>query len=173
MTARRSSPAPASKSASNARRSTAAVALLALVAAAGCGGDRRADDGVPRAPADPAPEVQGVPGDSPPPAWLETERGSFWLGYSSFCWGGTCADYIAPSCDEPKHTPKLVLRRGETVTAHLAFEPTRVELPLPHGARKLEPSRTPSWRVDREGTFSLFTVAPDGDASYVACVTFD
>jgi len=117
--------------------------------------------------------------NGPPAAWLETEGGSFWLGYSSYCWETVCADFIAPSCDDPKHTPKTALRRGDLVTAHLEFEPTELGLsyfsatgrPVENQV-KLDPTRTPSWRAERDGAFSLFTRAQGKDASYVACAKF-
>jgi hypothetical protein len=38
----------------------------------------------PAPPAAPKPTLGGQ-SDGPPAAWLETEGGSFWLGYSSYC----------------------------------------------------------------------------------------
>src|SRR6266545_7268618 len=129
-------------------------------------------------PATPKPTLAGL-SDGPPAAWLETEGGSFWFGYSSYCWKTVCADFIAPSCDDPKHTPAITLRRGEVVTAHLGFEPTEFGLSYfsgtggpPESQEKLEPTRMPSWRVQRDGAFSLFARAQRGDASYVACAEF-
>jgi hypothetical protein len=120
----------------------------------------------------PKPTLSGL-SDGPPPAWLETQDGSFWLGYSSYCWGTGCADFIAPSCEDTKHTPTIGLTRGETVTAHLDFEPTELDLSyLAGGQKKLAPSSTPSWQVERDGPFSLFTRTKAGDATYVACVEF-
>lgn len=154
------------------------VILLATVAIAACGADEPSatrSGGEANAAPSAAPPKTPTP-TGPPPAWLETERGSFWLGYSTFCWGGTCADYIAPSCDE-RHVPGITVREGEQVTAHLGFEPREVTLTSfpAHGQRKLEASRTPSWRVDREGAFSLFTGPEEGggDASYVGCLRFE
>lgn len=152
------------------------VAVLALVAA--CGSEEPSATRTERVAAGPPtaarPELPTPSG--PPPAWLETERGSFWLGYSTFCWGGTCADYIAPSCDDERHVPKIVVRRGEQVTAHLGFEPREVTLTSfpAHDQQPLDASREPSWRAEREGAFSLFTGPEDrsGDASYVACLEF-
>jgi hypothetical protein len=116
--------------------------------------------------------------DGPPPAWLETEKASFWLGYSSYCWGTACVDFVSPSCGDPKHTPRIPVRRGELVTAHLAFRPTQLGLSY-SGESAAESvkfttlSRTPSWRAEREGAFFLFARAKrDGDASYVACIKF-
>lgn len=166
------------------------LTLLGLVfLLAGCGGSGKPDAAPrpasssppaskPAPPKAPRPKVTGVP-DGPPAAWLETARGSFWLGYSSYCWGRACVDFIPPSCSDPKHTPRLLLRRGERVTAHLSFAPTELGLTLmrPRGSnptkqRKLRPSSNPSWVVKQTGRFSLFARAQPGDASYVACIVF-
>jgi hypothetical protein len=168
-------------------RSLALIGVVVLLSA--CGGSMQPDDtsgnpstsqpaSEPAPPATPKPTL-GSMSDGPPAAWLETESGSFWLGYSSYCWGTVCADFIGPSCDDAKHTPKIALRRGELVTAHLEFEPTELGLSYFAGTggpvdsqEKLEPSRMPSWRAERDGPFSLFTRVQGGDASYVACATF-
>lgn len=156
----------------------AALLVLVLAALAGCGSEEPSVTRTQRAPAGPPsatrPELPTPTG--PPPAWLETERGSFWLGYSTFCWGGTCADYIAPSCDDERHVPRIVVREGEGVTAHLGFEPREVTLTLfpANDQKRLEVSRNPSWQADRDGAFSLFTSPEDrgGDARNVACLEF-
>jgi hypothetical protein len=159
------------------------IGLVALLS--GCGGGNGVGAGPPGAtvdgepPTSPAPERDASLAEGPPAAWLETERGSFWLGYSSYCWGTVCADFVAPSCAE-RHTPKISVRRGEAVTAHLGFSPTELGLsfflkngrPGAGAPLKLAPSRTPSWRVDRDGAFSLFARVESGDASYVGCVEF-
>jgi hypothetical protein len=165
-------------------RSLAQLGFVFLLA--GCSGSGKPDaapsppsssppasSALPKAP---RPNIAGVP-DGPPPAWLETERGSFWLGYSSYCWGRACVDFIPPACNDPKHTPRIVLRRGEHVTAHLPFTPTELGLALmrPRGSsatkqRKLRLSSEPSWVIRQPGPFSLFARAKPGDASYVACV---
>jgi hypothetical protein len=165
------------------------VAVIALLA--GCDGE----DGKPIAtPSGPttspptsdvskptSPRPKAPCPDGPPAAWLETENGSFWLGYSSYCWGTACVDFIAPSCDNPKYTPKIPVRRGELLTVHLAFQPAEFGLSFrsKDGQRsmtdpqKLRLSRTPSWRAEQEGAFLLFARAKrGGDASYVACVEF-
>lgn len=131
----------------------------------------------PGPPTTPKPPLAGL-SDGPPPAWLETEGGSFWLGYSSYCWGTLCADFIPPSCEDAKHTPKITLARGEIVTAQLAFEPTELGLsylaeegaPTAEDQKEFVPSSTPSWRVERDGSFSLFARGKAGGATYVACV---
>jgi hypothetical protein len=157
------------------------LVLVVLAVLAGCGSEEPSATRTERAPAASAPPSAGRPElptpSGPPPAWLETERGSFWLGYSTFCWDRTCADYIAPSCDDERHVPTIVVRKGEQLTAHLGFEPREVTLrSFPaHGRQRLEASRDPSWRAEREGAFVLFTGPEDrsGDASYVACLRFE
>ena len=156
--------------------------LLSAALAVGCG----ADDGnsteaepQPRPPAAAPPSVSGL--EAPPPAWLETQNGSYWLGFSTFCWKGGCADYTAPSCRDGEHVPKIGLRRAELVTAHLGFEPREVMLTyfsetMPPGSdqQTLTAGRDPEWRIEREGAFSLFAIATQGgDASYVGCVTLE
>jgi hypothetical protein len=158
--------------------------LTLVVLVAGCGGSAKPEgastrpSSSPRAsqPAPPVPKLTGV-SDGPPPAWLETEKGSRWLGYSSYCWRTACVDFIAPRCRNPQRTPRISLGRGERVTAHLGFEPTELGLTLMRrvGAtattqERLRLSREPSWIVRQPGVFSLFARAKGGDASYVACV---
>jgi hypothetical protein len=126
-----------------------------------------------------SPKPRPPRADGPPPAWLETEGGSFWLGYASYCWGTSCVDF-SPSC-ALEDTPKIPVCRGELVTAHLAFEPTEVGLSFPSekgqpasaGSQKLRRSRTPAWRAEREGAFFLLTRAKRGDAGYMACIVFE
>jgi hypothetical protein len=166
-------------------RSLTLFCLLFLVA--GCGGSAKPEAAPrpasssslashPGPPKPPRPKIAGV-SDGPPAAWLETERGSFWLGYSSYCWGTACVDFIAPSCRDPKHTPRITLRLGERVTAHLAFNPTELGLSLlprtsdRRDQREEAPTeRAPTWVVRQPGPFSLFARAKNGDASYVACI---
>ena len=162
------------------------ILIGVVVLLAGCGGSTQPDAtpstsqpaSGPSPPTSPSPTLTGV-SKGPPAAWLETENGTFWLGYSSYCWGTVCADFIGPSCDDPKHTPKIALPRGELVVAHLEFEPTELGLSYFSGTggpvvsqEKLETSRSPSWRAERDGPFSLFARAEGRDASYVACVVF-
>ena len=157
------------------------VGLLVLLA--GCGESSERDsapaDPPVAPPATPKPTLGGLE-DGPPAAWLETEQGSVWLGYSTYCWGTICADFVAPSCGDTEHTPEIAVRRGETMTAHLGFEPTELGLSFPQasgpgvaGPEELEPTRTPSWRADREGAFALFARGRGGDASYVGCIRFE
>lgn len=131
------------------------------------------------APREPAPT--GPMANGPPPAWVETGAGPHWLSPSTFCWRKAgCADYVAPSCAEPRHTRPLDLRLGETVRFHLPFRPRQASLTFFPKERpgSEEPQhvdvparRVISWAVDREGAFSLsaFPVF-GGDASYVACI---
>jgi hypothetical protein len=153
-----------------------AILSFVIVVVAGCGASSTSSPAPDtRPPSYAAPRTRSIKG--PPPAWVETSRGSRWLGYSSFCWRTTCAHFIPPRCGE-RHTPTLRLRRGETIRFHLGFTPTAVGVSVfdpstPPERHDLEPSRIPSWRVERAGAFSLFArAAKDGDASYVACVRF-
>jgi hypothetical protein len=146
-----------------------------IVLVAGCGASSSSSPAPDvRPPSYAAPRTRSIKG--PPPAWVETSRGSRWLGYSSFCWGTTCADFIPPRCGE-RHTPTLRVPRGETIRFHLGFTPTDAAVTVfgpstPRERHHLEPSRTPSWRVETAGAFSLFARIKGGDASYVACVRF-
>jgi hypothetical protein len=158
-------------------------ALLLVVAAltlAGCGAERPAapaKDAGPRlpprsGPAERPPRLE----NGPPPAWIETERGAYWLSFSSYCWEAQrtalCADFIAPA--DRHDLPSMRVRRGEVVRFHLAFRPAEVSLQFfskggsPAGF-SLEPRRVMSWTVERGGPMSLLARAPKaGDASYVA-----
>jgi hypothetical protein len=166
-----------------------AVALV-LVVAPGCGSTPEPPDarepgtsepgiveGPPSWPDGPAPKLEG---DGPPPAWIETGAGSFWLGYSTYCWRTTCADYIAPSCARPE-TPELVVGRDAKVTFHLGFDPKEavVMFFLDGGTTttretQLEPEREPVWVADRGGPFALRAISLEGgDASYAGCIRFE
>ena len=148
------------------------VVGLMTVSLSACGGNA----GFPPLTGPPGkpPSAPGV-NRRPPPAWVQTARGARWLGYSSFCWDGLCADYASPRCGDG-HTPTLHLTRGEVIRFHLAFKPTESALSRGLRARtkRLELVRSPSWRVRAAGPFTLF-VRPKrgGDASYTACVRFD
>jgi hypothetical protein len=151
------------------RVAAALVAGLALALAA-CGGDGGGADS-PEGPASAPPER---PGEGPPPAWIETEAGSIWLAYSTYCWGSTCADFVAPSCAGDPPAPPVELRRGETVRFHLDFDPGEATLTFfPEGGEPdgvtLDSSRTPTWQADRAGAFTVFATADGGDASYAGC----
>jgi hypothetical protein len=109
--------------------------------------------------------------NSPPPAWLETQAGSRWLGFSTSCWHppksrtGVCADMVIPKCSQ-QSVPTLPIGNGETVRAHLGYEPE--EASVEHEDAKLD-GRTVQWRVGRPGVFVLFTRGREGDASYSGC----
>ena len=126
------------------------------------------------APPPPAPPRAA---GTPPSAWVETERGARWLGYSSYCWrGGLCVDHIAPACDGLSRAPRLPLRRGERLRFHLGFAPREITLAFanaPSKPIKLVAGRITSWRADRAGAFTLFAAAKGGgDASYVSCIVW-
>jgi hypothetical protein len=131
------------------------------------------ENGQARPPAD-LPRAVGAGLDGPPPAWLETDHGSFWLGFSSFCWKSGCADYVAPSCDDARHVPRIIVDRNEFVTAHFGFEPREVSFSYVSGpGARLPPSEEPVLRVEFEGAVVLFAAANGGgDASYAACFEF-
>jgi hypothetical protein len=159
--------------------------ILVAIFLTGCGGTAHQArptsprGSQPRPPTTPSPKLTDF-SSRPPAAWLQTETGSFWLGYSSYCWTTVCADFVAPSCDDPEHTPKITVRRNEVVTAHLGFKPTELGLqylsgsraPTARDQRALELSTSPSWHAERDGAFSLFARTKSGDASYVACFEF-
>jgi hypothetical protein len=141
-----------------------ALVLLAALLLAGCGSSSA------RPPSAAAPTIK----NGPPASWLETNAGSRWLGYSSYCWTtrlegnkgtGICADFLAPKCSQMS-VPKLSVQRGETVRAHLGFQP--LEASVDHARATLE-GTTVNWRVQQAGPFLLFAKAKDGDASYVGC----
>jgi hypothetical protein len=115
----------------------------------------------------------------PPKAWVVTSSGRHQLGYSTFCWtrGGEslCADHAAPTCKRtPGEAPKILIRRGERIRFELGFAPRTVTVAVGRGpARKLVPTRHPTWRATRAGPLVLFADAKtNGDASYVACIVF-
>ena len=151
------------------------IALAALIAfLAGCAGGTRSHPPAAEPPRQPSPGGTHLQG--PPPAWVETARGARWLGYSSFCWQATCADYAQPRCGDERHTPTLRLRARELVRFHLGFSPSELALTFfrrgrPLQPRQLTPRSTASWRVDGGRVFTLFARVRGGaDASYVACV---
>lgn len=148
------------------------LAVLALASLAAACGDSGSTAAAPGRPKDPPPRLEGVPGSPPPPAWIETERGSRWLGFSSYCWRTACVDFIPPRCGDGR-TPRILLRRGELVRFHLGFRPRELTLDFleQDGARqlKLTPSRTATWRAVRGGVASLSARAGTGSASYVGC----
>lgn len=167
-------------------------ALLALslmiVATVGCGSEAEAPDGrepgtdAPTAAAEPAEPPPKLDIDGPPPAWIETSEGSFWLGYSTYCWETACGDYVPPECGE-SWVPDVAVRRGEVVRFHLGYDPKRVSLTFFGGgtmtadigpaSARLSASLAPTWTVTTDGAVSLSAPAGQGkDASYVACLRF-
>lgn len=160
------------------------LALLLILALAGCAKDEPVSP--PTTPTTPTTPTATPPKSSPPtspegappPAWLESDSGSYWLGFSTFCWTSLCADYIAPTCGAP-HVPTLVLKKGERVRVHLGFKPKQISLDYFDGKPIAGPKlslENPSFTVTRAGVFSLFVGAAEGeegdDASYVGCVRF-
>lgn len=155
------------------------LALLILVAATACGADDPAAsppattaDAQVR-PASPAPTLEIA---GPPPAWIETESGSLWLAYATFCWAG-CADYRAPVCGDERRAPTIVVRRSEVVRFHLGFEPEGgVALRFFRGRKDvreihLPSNRTPTWEVERGGPFWIDAAKTGtGSASYSGCL---
>jgi hypothetical protein len=119
--------------------------------------------------------------EGPPPAWVETERGSFWLAYSTFCWDpGGCGDYLAPRCEDERSAPPITVRPDEEVRFHLGFAPAEVVLrhfPRDDVTVPLAKTRGPSWRVEQPGAWLLFALAAPGqggsDASYAACFRYE
>jgi hypothetical protein len=148
------------------------VVALMTVSLGSCGGS--AGFPTPTGPPGKPPSAPSVD-RSPPPSWVQTARGAHWLGYSSFCWDGLCADYASPRCGDGR-TPTLHLTRGEVIQFHLPFAPSESGLFRGPRARtkRLELVRNPTWRVRAAGAFTLF-VRPKrgGDASYTGCVRFD
>jgi hypothetical protein len=156
--------------------------VLALLALAGCGSER-AD-----APKQPDPAVQGAAQptesppslggrDGPPPAWIETETGSHWLAFASYCWGSTCADYVGIS--ERGDVPVVPVREGERVRVHLGFDPGDVSLSYGSTDRSIRHTRVGrvvEWRATVKGGIWLFARAAPGqngtDASYVVKLSF-
>lgn len=166
---------------------TTLLPLLAATLLAGCGATENAGQVASppppqtvTGPSDPPPEV---PQEGPPPAWIETKRGAFWLGYSTYCWKSVCADHEAPRCGDAQLVPTIVVSPAEKVRFHLGFEPREIRLtqPVPRmepgDAILLQSSRDPPWDVDRDGVISLFARAAPGqegaDASYAACLKYE
>src|SRR5712691_11284051 len=113
-------------------------------------------------PSKPAPHVRGAK-VSPPPAWIETASGSYWLAYSSYCWtqrrAAVCADFIPPPL-RVKELPRIKLRHGESVRFHLSFNPTTVSIGFFVNGKlgrltKLTASRDPAWKATAGGILLL------------------
>jgi hypothetical protein len=147
-------------------RVSVAVALAAVAMTAVAG-----------AAAEPKPPPPTVGKIAPPPAWVATPRGDFWLAYGSYCWSatnpdgtgaGVCADMIAP--EQRRDLPRLVIRRGRMVRFHLGFDPTDLTLTVGRRTYRLQPARVAKWRVrGRSGVVTLFArPVGGGDASYHA-----
>lgn len=156
------------------------LVLLTALLLAGCGEDgQRTITTAPPAPPSTMPTgaAPEAPDGGPPAAWLETDSGSYWLGFSTYCWTTSCADYITPSCGAA-HVPTLELKKGERVRIHLGFKPKETSLTYFDGIKPVVATKFayPEFTVERAGVFSLFTVAAEGeeggDASYVGCVRF-
>jgi hypothetical protein len=147
------------------------IALLVGVSAGG-GGDAVGEHSAAAAapPSAPPPSSGGRHG--PPPAWVETERGSFWLSFSGYCWGTKCVKQGGVLLDSI--VPRIVVRKAEVVRFHLGFEPRRVTFAVGRArAVRLPPGRTVGWRVDRGGAVSLHAYTargemPAGSVGYVA-----
>lgn len=141
-----------------------ALPLLLTLSLAACGSQVKADR-----PADPSPAGK----NGPPAAWLETNAGSHWLGFSSSCWRngstGVCADSGVAVCGGPG-IPALLLHPGETVRAHLGYTPDEASLDTASASLA---GRVVEWRVAKPGPFTLFTRGERGDASYVGCAVFN
>jgi hypothetical protein len=70
--------------------------LVALVLGTFAGGAGSVEEGSSTVASPPsAPPPATVPGNAPPPAWVETETGSYWLVYSGYCWGPRCVKHGA------------------------------------------------------------------------------
>ncbi len=134
--------------------------------------------GWPGPPRSPAP---GLTQQGPPPAWVETRTKTRWMAFSSYCWsapaGATtrkavCADMIPPQ--SRTDLPTLIVRRGEVVRIHLAYEPRGVHLTLYRAMSfkhyVLPPRRVLSWRAAGTGVAALDVRAAPGTASYLVRV---
>lgn len=133
-------------------------AACALAAAVGCGGAAAK----PNQPPPKAPDVRSPP----PPAWIETKRGDFWLAFSDFCWFTACVDFRQPS--ERTDIPRLVVGRGETVRFHLGFSPSRLSIELGRRTFALEPKRDAAWHVRAAGLAVLMSHGSLGRANFIA-----
>jgi hypothetical protein len=72
---------------------------------------------------------------------------------------------LVPKCSQ-RAVPTLQIAHGETVRAHLGYQPD--EASVEHAVAKLK-GRTVEWRVERPGVFVLFTRGHEGDAAYTGC----
>jgi len=144
----------------------------------------------PATPAPPSPAPRAGAPDGPPPAWIETDHGSFWLKSVA---GGCWTDHVpgsprtATACATPSRAPlsphqlaqlpRIVLRRGEIVHVHLDFAPTRASA-VEIGGRAfgrpalrvgLRRGQLPPLRVrGRSGLIRVVAHGAQGDATYAA-----
>jgi hypothetical protein len=133
-------------------------AACGVALAIGCGGAAAK----PKHPPPKAPNVDRPP----PPAWIETESGAYWLAFSDFCWFTACADYKLP--EERTDLPRITLDRGETVRFHLDFAPTRASLKVGSARFVLTARQVTSWRVRSGGVAVLEAHGELGRVSYEA-----
>jgi hypothetical protein len=140
--------------------------IAALVVGASSGEVGLQDRSAAERPSGPPPPTVG--GYVPPPAWVETERGSFWLSHSGFCWGNRCVKMAGRL--GPGALPPVLVRKGDVVRFHLGFRARRVLLSVGRrDAVRLRPGRTTSWRVEQGGVVSLYAYAArGGSAGYFA-----
>jgi hypothetical protein len=158
------------------------VTLAASALLAGCQIGEAETDVSERSPKPPpeasAPEIAV----GPPPAWVETENGAHWLGFSSYCFEEYCFEDVAPSC-EAEDVPKVRVHRGETVRFHLGFKPREVSLEFLSSRilhprfesvvtrrEALEAGTVVDWRVNATGLTSLVATALQGEVNYVSCL---
>ncbi len=130
-------------------------------------------------PSKPAPHVRGAK-VSPPPAWIETASGSYWLAYSSYCWtrgrAAVCADFIPPP-RRVKELPRIKHGPGESVRFHLGFKPNTVSIGFFVNGKLGRPTQLaarqdPAWRATVGGVLLLQARTRGSDASYAAVITF-
>ncbi len=130
------------------------------------GGGRTASPSVVAAPSGRPPGGNQV--EHPPPAWVESSEGSFWLAYDSSCWETACVDYVDPG--ERDDVPTIKAHRGDLVTFHLRIQPKKLVL---YGERegsrvRLEPKSDAAWRVTQGGFLRLDAEVPGrGGAAYI------
>lgn len=112
--------------------------------------------------------------DTPPPAFVESSTGSYWLRLSNYCLPSICADFAHPS--ERDDLPVIVILPGEAVRFHLDLDPAElmVEIVADDGSisRRVELPAEPSsdWRPAEDGAFLLFVKLDRGDVLYAGRV---
>jgi len=120
-------------------------------------------------PASPPPEVGGMIGVAPPPAWIEYGGRSRWLAYGSYCWRTACVDMLPPQ-SQPD-LPRFKVTPGQTLRVHLAFKPTMASVQVLRAGRGVKlPStgrRMLSFRA-RRGILIVGASGPRGSANYIA-----